>query len=117
MSTIYLTPGAWDMTVDASNNIAMATPPYSLAQDVASACRLQLGECWYDITVGIPYQTGILGQPNVPLSYIKGQLVQAALRVAGIVSAQVFVTSLTNRTLTGQIQVETDTGQTLTIGL
>ena len=53
-ATLLLTPQTWDLTVDASNNIAVAAEPYALAQDAASAIRLFQGEDYYDTTRGIP---------------------------------------------------------------
>lgn len=117
MNTLYLTPGGWDLTIDASGNIAMATDPYSIAQDVASACRAFLGECWYDTTIGVPYLQQILGIPNVSLSYIKGQLVKAALTVPEVSNAVVVITSFKGRALAGQIQITTTSGQSVTVGL
>jgi hypothetical protein len=41
MSTsIYLDPRTWDLTLDASGNIAVCTSTYRRAQDIASACRV-----------------------------------------------------------------------------
>ena len=53
-STLALELQDWDLCVDTSGNIALATEPYAIAQDVASACKTFLGECWYDTTYGIP---------------------------------------------------------------
>ena len=61
MSTLYLTP-KWDLCVDNSGNIALATEPYALAQDVASAIKLFKGELWYDAQKGVPYFEKILGK-------------------------------------------------------
>jgi hypothetical protein len=113
MTTIYLSPQTWDLCVDASGNIAMASDPYATAQDVASACSIWQGELWYDTQAGIPYLS-VLGQP-VSLSYIKGQLVAAALTVDGVASAQVFISLIQNRKLTGQVQVTLESGETLTV--
>ena len=38
-STLLLDPDTWDLTVDNNGNIAVAAPPYAVAQDVASAIR------------------------------------------------------------------------------
>ena len=38
-STLLLDQTEWDLVLDASGNIALASPPYALAQDVASAVR------------------------------------------------------------------------------
>ena len=111
MDTIYLTP-AWGMTVDASGNIAMATAEYAIAQDVASACLLFSGELYYDTSKGVPYQTAILGKrPSRAL--VSSYLENAALTVPQVVAAQVVGLNLSNRSLTGSIEVIDQNGQTL----
>ena len=108
MDTLYLN-SSWDLCLDASANIALATEPYSLAQDAASACRTFLGEVYYDTSLGVPYFQQILGK-NVPLELVRAQLVAQCLTVPGVVAAQVFFSSLTDRTLSGQIQVTNQAG-------
>jgi len=110
MKSLLLVPSTWDLTKDASGNIALADDPYALAQNAATACRTFLSEQWYNTTLGVPYQQ-ILGQaPNIPL--LKAKLVAAALTVPGVVTAQVFITSITDRLVTGQIQVTDSSGTT-----
>jgi hypothetical protein len=104
MNTIYLDPTTWDLTLDASRNIALAGKPYALAQDAASAIRTFLGECWYDTALGVPYWTDILGQ-FPPLELAKAELVAAAMAVPGVVEAKCFISSAANRRLTGQVQI------------
>jgi hypothetical protein len=111
-STLLLDTVSWDLTTDANGNIAVATEPYSLAQDAASAIKTFLGEVYYDITIGIPYLQQILGK-NPPLSLLKQQFVAAAMSVPDVASAQVFIAALNDRILTGQVQVASaSTGQT-----
>lgn len=105
MATLLLDTATWDLTLDANGNIAVAQPPYALAQAAACAIKTFLGECYFDTTVGVPYLTKIFGQSPPPLSQIKQDLINAALTVPGIASAQVFITGITNRTLEGQVQV------------
>jgi len=104
MASLLLDVQAWDLVVDAAGNIAVCAAPYQYAQDAACACRLFLGELLYDTTQGVNY-AAILGKP-APLSYIKAQLAAAALSVlpAGA-SVKVFISSLSGRGLTGQVQV------------
>jgi len=110
MDTLYLNEN-WDLELDISGNIALASAPYALAQDAASACRTFLAECWYDQTIGIPYWEQILGHwPS--LMIVKSQLVSAAMTVPGVVSAQAFITGVIDRKLTGQIQVTDSAGNT-----
>lgn len=109
MNTLYLIPSSWDLTLDSSGNIAMATEPYSLAQDAASAIKTFLGECYYNTKLGVPYEWQILGE-NPPLEFIRAQLVNAALTVPNVKAAKVFFTSFKDRVLTGQVQVTNSTG-------
>lgn len=100
--TLLLDQTEWDLVLDASGNIAMASPPYALAQDVASAVRLFLGELWYDTTKGIPYFQEVLGQ--LPPASVLVQLINLAVEtVPGVVTAQTTITSFTSRQVTGQI--------------
>lgn len=111
MNTLLLDTVAWDLVVDASGNIAMASDPYSEAQDAASQIKLFAGELWYDTTQGIPYFTTILGQyPS--LSYMKSQFQAAALLVPEVASAVVFLSSFTSRQISGQVQITLTSGQT-----
>jgi hypothetical protein len=111
-NTLYLDPTSWDLTLDAAGNIAVASEPYSLAQDAASAIRTFLGEVYYDTTQGIPYFQQILGH-YPPLEYMKAQFVAQALTVPGVVSAVVFLSAVTERAITGQVQI-TDASGTVT---
>ena len=95
MDTLYLDPQTWDLALDVSRNIALAGEPYSLAQDAASACRTFLGEVYYDTTQGIPYWQQVLGHFPA-LTLVKSQLVEAAMTVPGVVSAQMFITDFVN---------------------
>ena len=109
MDTLLLAQDTWDLVLDANGNIAMATHPYSIAQDVASACRLFAGELWYDTTQGIPYFQNILGK-RPPLTYIKAQIEASALTVPEVVSARCLFATFSGRNLTGQIQIIDITG-------
>lgn len=106
--------GPWDLVMDSSRNIAMVSPPYSLAQDVASAVRLFLGELWYDQTQGIPYWTKILGKLP-PTALLIQYIVQQALTVSGVVSAQCLINSFNDRAVAGQIIFTDESGQSTTV--
>jgi hypothetical protein len=97
------------LTIDASANIAVATEPYAVAQDVASACRTFLGEPWYSKNLGIPYFQQILGKLP-PASLVKALEEATALTVPGVVSATCLLTALARRALGGQIKLMLDDG-------
>ena len=100
-----------DLVLDARGNIAVCTEPYAISQDVACACKLFAGELWYDQTQGVPYFSEILGhQP--PLALVRQRLIEAAMTVTGVVSAQVVISTFSGRTITGQVQFLDATGAT-----
>jgi hypothetical protein len=111
MNTLLLDIDLWDLCKDSGGNIAMATPPYALAQDVASAIKTFLGEVWFDITLGIAYLSQILGK-TPPLTLFQQYMVDAALTVPGVVKATCVISSFEGRTVTGQVQFTDTSGKT-----
>jgi hypothetical protein len=109
MQTLLLDQSAWDLVTDAFGNIALASNPYSLAQDAASEIRLFLGEAYYDTTRGIPYWQEILAQ-DPPISLMKAKFNSAAELTPEVVTAQTFITSVANRQVNGQVQILDDSG-------
>ena len=114
MNTIYLNQN-WDMAVDISGNIALASSPYALAQDAASECRLFYGECYYDTTRGVQYWRDILGK-YPPLELMRTYYKNAAMLVPTVVKSKVFFSGLQNRTLTVQVQVTDNAGLVSALG-
>lgn len=110
MKTILLNPETYDLCLDSDGNIALASEPYALAQDVVSECRTMQGECYYDTSKGIPYFQDILGQ-FPPLSLMQQYWVDAALLVPDVVEATAQIISFENRKLTAQILFTDLTGQ------
>lgn len=108
-NTLLLDRSKWDLVIDSSGNIAVAKPPYALAQDVASAVRLFLGELWYDTKKGIPYFKEVLGKLP-PQSLIIAYIENAAKTVPGVVKARCIIQTLADRGVTGQIQFIDETG-------
>jgi hypothetical protein len=104
MRTLLLDTEAWDLVLDASGNIAVADEPYALAQDAASAIRTFRGECYWDTTIGLPYLTQVLGKSPSP-SLVKALIVAEARTVPGVEFAVCYLTGLTGRVLSGQVQV------------
>lgn len=111
MKTLLLDTDEWDLVLDAHGNIAAATNPYAIAQDVSSAVRLFLGELYYDTTKGVPHFQEILGK-NPPISLIKSEVVKAALTVPEVTSATCLIAGFSGRTINGQVQVTDTTGET-----
>ena len=116
MNTLCLDVSTWDLFADASGNIAMATPPYSTAQDVASAIKTFLGECWFDTTRGIPYLPNILGA-KPPIAIFQAYMVNVALAVPGVLTAQCVINSFVGRKISGQIQFTDNRGVVSTLNV
>ena len=114
-NTLILDISGWDLLIDASGNIAMASQPYSQAQDAASAIRTFRGESWYNVLLGVPYWDQILGKAP-PLSLIKAYIVEQALTVPGVASAVCYINSFVNRRIGGQVQLVNQVGQTISTG-
>lgn len=112
--TLLLDTVANDLVLDSNGDIALAAPPYSVAQDVASAMRLFQGELWYDGTQGIPYWQQFLGQ-NPTTSQIIAAFNNAALSVPGVLSASTVITSVAGREVSGQVQFSTNNGTSTTV--
>lgn len=104
-STLLLDRTLWDLVLDSFGDIAVASEPYSLAQDAASAIKTFLGECYWDTTVGVPYLTQVFRGAPPSLAQLKQLFVDAALTVPGIASAKVFISQASDRSLVGQVQV------------
>lgn len=103
MDTLLLNPTTWDLLIDAKGNIAMASAPYSLSQDIASAIKVFLGEAYYNHDLGIPYFESILGYAE-SASFLAVQFETAALTVPGIVVAQLTGLDFQNRQLVGTLK-------------
>jgi len=114
MKTLALTQpdtasGGWDLFAGQDRNIAVLDGADAVAQDVASACKVFLGELYYDQSQGVPYFQQVLGQP-VNAQLLQGFLEQAALTVPTVVSARATVESIVGRQVHGTVEVIDQTG-------
>lgn len=116
MNTLFLLPETWDLSLDASGNLAIATDIYQQSQDVASACRAFTKDLYYDQEAGIPYFEKILGQYGYPLALFKMHLEEAAKSIEGVVSASAQL-RLSGRVASGSIVFTNSDNQTGQIDL
>jgi hypothetical protein len=100
--TLLLDVGTWDITLDASNNIAVATAPYSVAQDMSSQCRQWRGEYIFDQSAGVPLSS-ILGE-SPSLALVKSDFSTAAAQVPGTSNVVCFISAVKDRNVQGQVQ-------------
>ena len=112
-TTSLLLDDNWDLTLDSLGNLATTSQPYAVAQDVACACLLTLGEAIFDDTIGIPYFEQILGTP-APIGLLSSYLKEQAERLTTVRKATVTMTTeRTTRTAKGYIEI-IDTNSTIT---
>ncbi len=110
METLLLDRTTWDLLLDANGDIAKASEPYSVVQDVASAIKLFKTELWYNKAKGLPYFQDILGQ-HPSLVFLKSQIERAAKTVPTVKAASCIISTFTGRQLAGTVIVTTDTGR------
>lgn len=116
-STLLLDVSLWDLVLDAFGNIAVAAPPYAIAQDVASACRTVLGEVYYDTSLGVDYFGRIFGL-TPPASVFQEQFIAQTLTVPSVISATCIIEaySVETREATGQVLFTDINHQVQTVG-
>lgn len=108
-TTLLLDRDNWDLCLDAAGDWALASEPYSQAQDAASAVRVFQGEAYYDTSLGVPYFSDVLGLYQ-PTQILRARAQQAALTVPGVTDATAVLVTRRNREMTGQIQIKTASG-------
>lgn len=111
-STWLLSWNSEDTCLDAAGNIAVATGPYAVAQDVATQLSTFLGECWYDTSQGVPYWQQIFGgkqNPSgalPPASLIASLLEAQALLVPDVATATCTIAGIdSDRSVIGQMLI------------
>ncbi|MFZ4835753.1 hypothetical protein [Rouxiella sp. Mn2063] len=110
--TLQLDTSNWDLTLDGSGDLAIASDGYATAQDVASACLVFSGECYYDNTLGIPWKEDVLGKRPSP-GFIAQKMQNEALKLPNVdqAIASVFFDKNT-RTTRGAIRITDVDGNT-----
>ena len=109
MRTLTLDLEDWDLTLDAAGRIATSSGPYAIAQNVANAVRLFTNDAWYNPRRGIPHFTVDLSlMPTA--SVVRSRIRKAAMGVEGVAAANVEIFAYTDRVLTGNIALTTNTG-------
>lgn len=109
--TLTLDLDTWDLTLDSGGNIATSTGAYGIAQNVANASRLFTQDAYYNPERGIPHFVLDLGRKIRP-SLVRSRLVGAALGVEGVRQADVSISGIKDRVLTGNITLILNDGAT-----
>ena len=123
-----LDPDEWDLILDDGGQIVDTAGAYGIAQNVANAVRLFTDDAYYFRDRGIPHFTLDLGR-KLNKRMICAEYESAAVGVDGVLSANlldvtlahggVAVTGeqLTDRTLTGDLEIVTEDGEVVNVTL
>ena len=108
----------WDVTLDASGNIAatQGQQAYGIAQTVANTVRLFTNDAYFDQTRGIPHFEIELGHVP-PMSVLRSRIRKAALEVEGVATAELVFLSFEGRKLSGELALTTVTGEALNVAI
>ncbi|QCE35631.1 hypothetical protein FAI40_10010 [Acetobacteraceae bacterium] len=106
----------WDLKLDSSGNIEVISDKQATLQDVSSAIQTWIGEIWYDLQQGLPYDRGILGNQNeIPIFCSLAR--EAGLKVPGVADVQIFPNQLNSkRQLNGYVVVQFEDGEVQRVG-
>ena len=114
MRTLMLDLDTWDLCLDRAGQIVVTSGAYGTAQSVANACRLFTNDAWYNPEDGIPHFAIDLGKKSA-LSVVRSRMRQQALTVPEVTEADVQIESITDRELTGNIQLTLNDGTTASV--
>ena len=120
----------WDLSLTPDGRIAETSGDYAVAQNVANAVRLFTDDAYYDADRGIPHFALTLGRKPV-MSVFRAVVRRAALGVDGVRAAEMKDLALAQtasaqtpagesippRTLTGDIQLTMEDGETYGISI
>jgi len=116
MRSLAIDQDTWDLMLDSSGQIAVTSGAYAIAQNVANATRLFTNDAWYDRQRGIPHFLLELGH-KPSLSVVRNRFRQAALSVEGVIDADVQIEGITDREMTGSIELTLATGEVADVAI
>lgn len=118
----------WDLCLNAAGEIAtdrdsdaarantLHAESYAIAQNVANAVRLFTDDAYFFPERGIPHLQIELGR-RPALAVFRSRVRETAQSVEGVASAFVASLDIEARTLTGDIQITTDTGDNVDVAI
>ena len=108
--TLTLDVDTWDIQLDSNGNIATASGPYAIAQNVANAVRLFTNDAYYDPNRGIPHFSIELGHKQGQLGVLRSRIIKNVSKLKGVESAEVSFYGIHNQELTGNISLTMTSG-------
>lgn len=113
----FLLDDRWDIQLDDLGNIAITKNPYAVAQDVACACKTELGECFYNKSIGLPYFEKIFKR-QVGIRFVQSKLQAEANKLSYVSQTQcTLAVDTIKRLTTGMISIIDTNNEESTINL
>lgn len=114
--TLALDDG-WDLTLDGQGYLAVREDAYAVAQDAASASLVFLGEAYYDNTLGIPYDTKVMGR-SVSMTYLSSKMKTEVKKLSIVDDAECTLTlNRTTRKVSGTMFITYNETETVQVSL
>ena len=89
MANTLMLNDKWDIYVDEAGNIATVTEDYAIAQNIANAVRLFVGDAYFEQTRGVPYLTEVFSKKTgISQSVVINRWRNAALTVEGVTACE-----------------------------
>ena len=103
----------WDLQLGSDGSLKMLSGPAGIAQNVSCACRCFQGGCYFYSDLGIAWFSDALAQ-KFQRTLIASRIMDKALTVQGVTAVKaVTIDGLDSesRTVTGEVQIETEEGE------
>ncbi|GBQ07252.1 hypothetical protein [Saccharibacter floricola] len=112
MTSLLLDADSWDIGLDDTGNLAVASDAQSILQDACSAEQTWLGEVLYDQSLGVSYDDALLAGKSTSPFYAADveQAVQAVPGVAAVTCH--LLTPTSERRQTGILVITATNGRT-----
>lgn len=114
--SLLLDTGDWDIHIDGSGNIRTTQGTYCTAQDVANAIQLFTQDAFLAAQDGVPHFIVELGK-KPPLSVVRSRFESAAEEVDNVSAAQMTITDVDERKVSGYIDITTESGKTARVAV
>lgn len=111
MKTLALKNDNWDFFVDSFGNWATKESNEQIAQDVATSCRVFVGEMEFDVGRGVNYR-----EPDKIRQTLGDDIRRQALLINGVKEAVVSIEKVDNRRASVMIYVTNENGDKITVG-
>lgn len=111
-SSLQLDADSWDIGLDDTGALAVASEEHTILQDACAAAQTWLGEVHYDQSLGVSYEDAVLSG-QTPSAFYAADVENAVQAVPGVAAATCHLLApQKDRQHTGILVITTTTGHT-----